>query len=78
MWHYALSRICRNLHRDIEIDRNQRSEEMLKLGGRQKIFFFKGSLPYEGEVRKCSFSGEACPMRDGGGNFLGGGSYPSA
>ena len=31
MWHYVLSRICRNLHSDIEIDRNQRSEELLKL-----------------------------------------------
>ena len=63
MWHYVLSRICRNLHSDIEIDRNQRSEELLKLGGGQKFSFlggvclirgwsenvhFQGDLPYEG------------------------------
>ena len=41
MWHYVLSRICRNLHSDIEIDRNQRSEELLKLAGGQKIFIFR-------------------------------------
>ena len=40
MWHYVLFRIWRNLNSDIEIDRNQRSEEMLKLGGDQKIFIF--------------------------------------
>ena len=45
-----------------EIDRNQRSEELLKLGGGQKIFIFRGEgLPSEWEF-----------------NFLGGGSYPSA
>ena len=33
IWHYVLSRIWRNLHRDIEIDRNRKSEELLKLGG---------------------------------------------
>ena len=27
---------------DIEIDRNQRSEELLNLGGGQKIFIFEG------------------------------------
>ena len=42
MWHYVLSRIWRNLHRDIEIDRNWESEESLKLGGGQKIFHFYG------------------------------------
>ena len=42
MWHYVLSRIWRNLHSDIEIDRNQKSEELLKLGGGQKIFIFRG------------------------------------
>ena len=31
-------RIWRNLHSDIEIDRNQRSEELLKLGGGQGAF----------------------------------------
>ena len=50
-------RIWRNLHSDIEIDRNQRSEELLKLGGGQKFFIFRGCLPYEGVVRKRSFSG---------------------
>ena len=49
MWHYVLSRIQRNLHSDIEIDRNQRSEKLMKLWGGQKIFIFRGegSLPYE-------------------------------
>ena len=28
-----------------------------KLGGGQEIFIFRGGLPYEGEVRKFSFSG---------------------
>ena len=42
MWHYALSRILRNLHFDIDIGRNQGSEELLKLGGGQKIFIFRG------------------------------------
>ena len=50
---------------ETEIDRNWRSEELLKLGGGQKISFLGGGrdLPYEGEVRKFSFSGDACPMR---------------
>ena len=57
--------------RDIEIDRNWRSEELLKLGEGQKIFIFRGDLPYEGVVRKVSFSGgDACSMMAG--------SYPSA
>ena len=42
MWHYVLSKIRRNLHRNIEIDRNWRSEELLKFGGGQKIFIFRG------------------------------------
>ena len=50
MWHYVVSRNWRNLHRDIEIDRNQRSEELLNLGGGQKIFIFEG--------------GGGCPMRE--------------
>ena len=53
MWQYGLSRIWRNLHRDIEIDRNRRSQELLKLGGDQKTLIFRGEgLPYEGKVRK--------------------------
>ena len=72
MWNYVLSRYWRNLHRNIEIDRNQRSEELLKLGGGQKIFISRGAgeggvFPYEWEVRKW-----------GRGNFLGGAAYPSA
>ena len=81
MWHCVLSRIWRNLHRDIEIETNRRSEELLKLGGGQKIFIFMvgvRGLPYEGEVRKFSFSGGEGLPTEGGGNFLGGGSYPSA
>ena len=80
MWHYVLSRICRNLHRDIEIDRNQRFEE---IRGGQKIFIFRGwsggggGFPYEGEVRKfLIFWGWGLALCGGGGrgNFLGGGS----
>ena len=50
MWHYVLSRIWINLHSDIEINRNQRSKELLKFGGGQKIFILKGvgGLSYEG------------------------------
>ena len=36
MWHYVLSRIWRKLHRDKEIDKKWRSEELLKLMGGQK------------------------------------------
>ena len=81
---HVLSRIWRNLHRDIEIDRNRRSEELLKLGGGQNIFIFKGGFPYEGWGRgrgggseKFHFQG-ILRCEEGGGNFLGGGSYPSA
>ena len=56
MWHYALSRILRNLHFDIDIGRNQGSEELLKLGGGQKIFIFSGGLPYEGYLGGSSYS----------------------
>ena len=79
MWHYVLSRIWGNLNRDKEIDRNQRSEELLKLGGVQKIFIFRRGLPHEREVRNFSFSARggrgAFPIKRGGGYFLGGGSY---
>ena len=37
-----------------------------------------GGLRYEGEVSKFSFSGGFALWGGGGGNFLGGGSYPSA
>ena len=77
MWDYNLSKVWRNLHRDIEIDRNRRSEELLKLGGGEKIFIFRGDLPYEGEAKKSSFSRGGLPYK-GGSNFLVGGSYPSA
>ena len=43
LWHYVLSRIFRNLHFDIEIVRNQGSEELLK-----ELLIFGGGLPYEG------------------------------
>ena len=42
MWHYVFSGIWINLHRDIEIDRNRTSEELLKLGGSQQVFVFRG------------------------------------
>ena len=60
MWHYVFSGIWINLHRDIEIERNRTSEELLKLGGSQQVFVFRGG------VRKFSFSRGACPMRKGG------------
>ena len=67
------------MHRDIEININKRSKELLKLGGGQKIFIIGKSLLYEGEIRKVSFSGGACPEGRGEGvDFLGGGSYRSA
>ena len=55
----------------------------MKLGGGQKFFIFRGCLPYEGVVRKRSFSGGLALWGEGevgGGmvNFLEGGSYPSA
>ena len=34
--HYVLSWILRNLHSDMDFDRNQRSEKLSKLGGSQK------------------------------------------
>ena len=73
MWHYVLSRIWRNLHRDIGIDRNRIFEELLKLGGGQKIFIFRRGegLLYEGKIRKFSFSRGSRPMRVAV-NFLGG------
>ena len=58
---YVFSRIWRDLHRDVEIDRNRRSEELLRLGTGQKIFIFRregvrgeGGLLFEG-VGKFSF-----------------------
>ena len=43
------------------------SEELLKFGGGQKIFIFRGGgLPYEGEVRKFSFSEGGLPYEGGG------------
>ena len=50
--------IWRNLYRDIEINRNPRSEELLKLGEGQEILISKGrvgegeGLLHDGEVRK--------------------------
>ena len=82
---HVLSRIWRNLHRDIEIDRIRRSEEkeLLKLGGGQNIFIFKGGLPYEGRGRGKGGGSEKIHFQgilrcEKGANFLGGGSYPSA
>ena len=79
MWHYVVSRNWRNLHRDIEIDRNQRSEELLKLGGGQKIFIFRGGgeggLALLGKSQEIFIFRRGCPMRE---KFLGEGSYPSA
>ena len=44
---------------------NLQSGKPRKLGGGQEIFIFRGRLPYEGEVRKFSFSGGGCPIRGG-------------
>ena len=41
----------------MEIDRNRRSEELLKLGGDQKNLIFMGSLPYKGESENFHFHG---------------------
>ena len=66
MRHYVLSRIWRNLHWDIEIVRNQRSEELLKLGEGQKIFIFMGGLPSErGESENFHFQGGDLPSEGG-------------
>ena len=73
MWHYVLSRIWRNPYRDIEIDRNWRSEELGKLAGGQKIFIFNCSM--RGRSGNFYFQG-GFPIR--GINFLGDGSYASA
>ena len=56
MWHCVLSRIWTNLHRDIEIDRNQRSEEFLKLGGGQKTFIFKEDFLGGGSYRSAYYA----------------------
>ena len=64
--------IWRNLYRDIEINRNPRSEELLKLGEGQEILISKGrvgegeGLLHDGEVRKVLFSG-GLALRKGGG-----------
>ena len=39
----VISSIWRNPYRDIEINRNWRSEELMKLGGGKKIFIFRGN-----------------------------------
>ena len=60
----VLSRLWKNLHRNMGIDRNRRSEELLGLGVGQNAFVFGG----EGRLA----------LGRGGSNFLGGGLYPSA
>ena len=61
MWHYVLSKIWKNMHRDIEIDRNWRPEELLKLGGGQNILTFRGEgCPMKGRSENFHF-----PMRGG-------------
>ena len=39
VWYYVLSKIWRNMRRDMEIDRNGRFENLLKLVRGQKIFY---------------------------------------
>ena len=46
----VLSRLWKNLHRNMGIDRNRRSEELMGLGVGQKAFVFGGE-------------GEACPWK---------------
>ena len=74
MWHYALSRILRNLNFDIDIGRNQGSEELLKLGGGQKIFIFRGGGSLWGGVQKIFIFSGGLPYE----GYLGGSSYSSA
>ena len=47
---YAAVLFGKNLHRDIEIVKNQRSEKLLKFGGGQKIFIFSGACPMKREL----------------------------
>ena len=51
----------------MEIDRNRRSEELLKLGGDQKNLIFMGSLPYKGESENFHFHGGGGGPGPGGG-----------
>ena len=62
-----------------EIDRNGRSEELVKLWGVQKNFIFRrgGGCPMRGRSENFHFQGRVCPLRERV-DFLGGGSYPSA
>ena len=62
-----------------EIDRNGRSEELVKLWGGQKNFIFRrgGGCPMRGRSENFHFQGRVCPLRERV-DFLGGGSYPSA
>ena len=76
MWHYVLFTIWRNMHSDMEIDRDWRSEELLKLEGGQKILIFRVVYPMRGGQKIFVSRGGLALL--GGGNFLGGGSYPSA
>ena len=82
MWHYILSRSWRNL-RNIEIDRNWRSEKLLKLGGSKKVLLIfrergaGGGLSLWVGGQKFSFQRGAFPM-GGWFNFLVVGSFPSA
>ena len=75
--------IWRNLYRDIEINRNPRSEELLKLGEGQEILISKGrvgegeGLLHDGEGRNVFFAG-GLAQRRGVANFLGRCSYPFA
>ena len=56
MWHYVLSRIWRNQHRNIEIGRNRRSEELLKKGKARKLHF-QGGYPTMGRSEHLHFQG---------------------
>ena len=72
------SRIWRNLHSDIEIDRNKRSEELLKLGAVKKFSFSDKACPMRGRSENFHFQGGLPYEGEGGIDFLEGDSYHSA
>ena len=54
--YYVLSWILRNLHSDMDFDRNQRSEKLSKLGGSQKAWFLGiRGCPMRGRPKNFNF-----------------------
>ena len=58
VWYYVLSKIWRNMRRDMEIDRNGGFENLLKLVRGQKIFYSRdqgGDCPMSGKSENFHF-----------------------